>query len=157
MILSAVGMAEKYRRMYQSGMTNHPRGNLDSRVHDRPVRNRNRHSSKHTPQIHNPMHTHSRFVSMTLPMPAKDHRIYATAARLLARVMGKKAPTVEALLLHDLRGRDAAGVADDYLDSIGWPNPAGRIVALRRQSLSPLRCRMSRLRLPRRPIDPSTN
>jgi hypothetical protein len=39
--------------------------------------------------------------------------------------MGDKAPDVRALMEHNLRNRDAAGMAEDYLASIGWPFPKG--------------------------------
>lgn len=52
---------------------------------------------------------------------------------------------------------DATGIADDYLDSVRWPRKAGRVVALRRSDLSPLRRNRRRLRLPVQPVDPSRN
>lgn len=103
------------------------------------------------------MQPRSRYIQLTIPIPAKDHRIYVSATRLLLRILGRKAPTVATLILHDLRGRDATGIADDYLDSIGWPRASGRVVLLRRNQLSPLRRSPRRLRGLGQPVDPSRN
>lgn len=46
--------------------------------------------------------------------------------------MGRKAPDALNLLISSLQGRDATGVADDYLDSVRWPSTSGRMVSLRR-------------------------
>lgn len=35
--------------------------------------------------------------------------------------MGAKAPDVITLIQTNLQGRDARGLAEDYLDDIGWP------------------------------------
>jgi hypothetical protein len=48
--------------------------------------------------------------------------------------MGRKAPDALNLVKFSLQGRDATGVADDYLDSVRWPHAAGRMVSLRRPS-----------------------
>lgn len=45
--------------------------------------------------------------------------------------MGGKAPSVNTLIRAQLIGRDAPGVADDYLDGIGWPPEKGRVISLR--------------------------
>jgi hypothetical protein len=58
-------------------------------------------------------------VSVTLP-PA-DYRVYASAARMLARIMGKQAPDATAIVRAQLCGRKPYGIANDYLDSIEWP------------------------------------
>lgn len=99
----------------------------------------------------------SRSIRLHIPLPAKDYSIYVSAARLLVRIMGRKAPTVAVLVLHDLCGRDATGIADDYLDSIGWPRAIVRVVSLRRSRFSPLRRSVRYRRLPGRPNDPSRN
>lgn len=74
--------------------------------------------------------------------------------------MGDKAPDVIALIHSNLRGRDARGLADDYLDWAGWPFPKRRPKSL----ASRRRCFVSKL--PRRqevecrlplPLDPSRN
>ena len=84
--------------------------------------------------------------------------------------MGRKAPDVLNLVKFSLQGRDAPGVADDYLDSVRWPHAAGRMASLRRPT-KPIRriprnvARASRAgiepRLPagcnRAPADPSRN
>ena len=65
-------------------------------------------------------------------LPAADYRIYVSAARKLRRIMGQQAPDVLTLVSFSLQGRDATGIADDYLDSVRWPHAAGRMVSLRR-------------------------
>lgn len=71
-------------------------------------------------------------VRIALDLPVGDYRVYAAAARLLSRIMGRKAPNALTLIQHSLQGRDATGVADGYLDSVDWPLAAGRVVSLRR-------------------------
>ncbi len=76
--------------------------------------------------------------------------------------MGDKAPDVIALIQTNLRGRDARGLADDYLDWAGWPFPKRRPKSRESRSLrrgpegTPRRQQAleSRLRLP---ADPSRN
>ena len=65
-------------------------------------------------------------------LPAADYRIYVSAARKLRRIMAQQAPDVLTLVSFSLQGRDATGIADDYLDSVRWPHAAGRMVLLRR-------------------------
>ncbi|MBL9217557.1 MAG: hypothetical protein JNG82_03655 [Opitutaceae bacterium] len=73
------------------------------------------------------MHTRSRPVQLNLPLPAADYRVFVLATRILRRVMGRKAPTTLVLILRNLTERNANGVADDYLDWVGWPQ--GRLPA----------------------------
>jgi hypothetical protein len=109
-------------------------------------------------------------IQITVPLPAADYRIYISAARKLRRLMGRQAPDALNLVRFSLQGRDASGVADDYLDAIRWPPAAGRMVSLRRPVRSARRtarivARASRpaaeARLPagciRAPADPSRN
>jgi len=70
-------------------------------------------------------------VSLVIFLPAEDFSIYVEAHRILKCLMGRKAPRLEKLMLHDLRGRDAPGIADNYLDSVRWPLGCGRAVNLR--------------------------
>lgn len=61
--------------------------------------------------------------------------------------MGAQAPDVLVLIQANLRGRDARGLAEDYLDVVGWPHAerrrsspttrglrSPRIIARRRQN-----------------------
>ena len=75
--------------------------------------------------------------SIQVLLPAADYRVYASAARLLIRVMGRKAPDALALIRHTLGGRDATGIADDYLDAISWPTAARHAAWLRRPAPPP--------------------
>ena len=63
---------------------------------------------------------HHRPVQLTLALPAADYAAYAGAAAILNRVMGRKAPDVLVLIVHSLRSRDTHGLAEDFLDAIGW-------------------------------------
>jgi len=80
---------------------------------------------------------HRPSTSITFSMPAKDHRAYIDAISILRRFMGHRAPDAQTLVLHNVCGRDAAGLADEYLDSIDWARTAGRTVWLRRRKAGP--------------------
>jgi hypothetical protein len=60
-------------------------------------------------------------IHLLLSLPTRDFNVYARAAMHLREIMGKKAPNVIVLMVHTLRCRDARGLADDYLESVGWP------------------------------------
>jgi hypothetical protein len=70
-------------------------------------------------------------VRITIPFAAADYGVFVNATRQLRRIMGRSAPGVLALIRFNLQGRDATGIADDYLDAVRWPNAAGRIISLR--------------------------
>ena len=72
-----------------------------------------------------------RLIPLTVALPQGDYRVYAAAARILARIMGRKAPDALALIQHQLVKRDSTGIADDYLDSVGWPLAEGRAISVR--------------------------
>lgn len=78
-------------------------------------------------------------IRVTVAIFTSDYRTYVRAARILSRVMGHTAPTVEALIRFQLMGRDTTGVADDYLDSTGWPLERARIIPLRQPRSKPRR------------------
>jgi hypothetical protein len=79
-----------------------------------------------------PMQPRSTRLQINVLLPAADYRIYVSAARKLRRIMGQQAPDALNLVGFSLQGRDANGIADDYLDSVRWPHAAGRMVSLRR-------------------------
>jgi hypothetical protein len=60
-------------------------------------------------------------IYLVLSLPTQDFNAYADASIRLRKVMGKKAPNVIILMEHTLRCRDAGGLAEDFLESIGWP------------------------------------
>lgn len=113
------------------------------------------------------MDPRSRPVQLHVPLPAADHRIYLAAVRRLRRVMGRKAPDLPRLIQYNLQGRDATGLADDYLDSVGWPVARRRRNALQRTGRSPVRGPRTLPRAQRAnreltgraqpPVDPSRN
>ena len=70
-------------------------------------------------------------VPITIPFAATDYGVFVNATRQLRRIMGRSAPGVLALIKFNLQGRDATGIADDYLDAVRWPNAAGRVISLR--------------------------
>jgi hypothetical protein len=76
-------------------------------------------------------------------LPTADYQVYLSAARRLVRVMGRRAPDVSTLIRHTLGGRDAIGIADDYLDAVSWPTSAKHAAWLRRPSPPPARNKAS--------------
>lgn len=44
--------------------------------------------------------------------------------------MGEKSPDVDRLIADQVTGHDAIGITDEYLDRIGWPRVAGRMITL---------------------------
>ena len=60
-------------------------------------------------------------IGVYLLLPTADYKVYVRAARCLKRTMRKMAPGALALMTHSLRCRDPRGLAEDYLDSTGWP------------------------------------
>lgn len=66
------------------------------------------------------MHRAAKHLQITVSFPLKDHRTFVAATRILSGVMGRKAPTTLTLIQRNLTGRDPEGIADDYLDFIGW-------------------------------------
>jgi len=110
------------------------------------------------------MHTRSRPVQLKLPLSAADYLVFVLATRILRRVMGRKAPTTLVLIQRNLTERDANGVADDYLEWVGWPQgrlPAGPMPRSRSITGRRARVAVSRLKTPLlRPeglLDPSRN
>jgi hypothetical protein len=94
------------------------------------------------------MHTRSALVSLTIPLPAADYRVFRSAARRLKRILGQQAPDVPALIQFNLRGQDVRGLTDYYLDRLGVPVAAGRSVTLRARRQ---RGGLVRKSVPRRP------
>ena len=103
-------------------------------------------------------------IRLTLLFASADYRVFADAVRLLRRIMGREAPDVAALIQLNLRDRDATGLADEYLDSIRWPEAAGRVAGLRLRAAKHVR--KIRVGVPRRrrislgetpPVDLSRN
>ena len=84
---------------------------------------------------------------------------------VLVRLMGAKAPDAIGLIQQHLSGRDARGLADEYLDTVGWPMQGSRTVSLRRRGQVPAAVRPARIAAPppvvlprqRSPLDPTRN
>ena len=110
------------------------------------------------------MHRAANHLHLTVPFPLKDHRTFVSATRILGRVMGKKAPSTLTLIQHNLTGRDPEGIAEDYLDFIGWPDgqtsraaPKDRKSATaksKRPLAAPMRLLLLRLHAP---VEPGRN
>ena len=104
------------------------------------------------------MHRPAKYLAITVSLPPKDRRSFVSAACILRRLMGKKAPTALKLIQHNLTERDPDGIADDYLDCIGFlrevtARPASRngkpsSATSRQHSATPMRLLLPRVRLP---------
>lgn len=112
-----------------------------------------------------PMHRRPSLVRITVPLPAADHRVYVSATRILRRIMRDQAPDVVILIQSKLTKHDATGVAEDYLDLVGWPFAGRRMIVPRRtkQDDRPPVRRVARAApfvatvRPCKPVDPSRN
>jgi hypothetical protein len=60
-------------------------------------------------------------VRIVIDLPLRDFTAFAEATEHLARKMGRRAPDVFALVVHQLRRRDVPGLTEEYLESAGWP------------------------------------
>lgn len=60
-------------------------------------------------------------VRVRVTLPAAEYRVFASAARLLARMMGAQAPDVETVMRALLGGRGPVDIVDGHLDSADWP------------------------------------
>lgn len=78
-------------------------------------------------------------IAVQIMLPQRDYRAFAAAVRLLRHSMGDRAPDVPTLVLHNLGRRDAAGLAEEYLESVNWPVTRSELPATKRHHLSPLR------------------
>lgn len=76
------------------------------------------------------MSSSSSTVSISVSLRRLEYRVYVTAQRNLRRILGTRAPDVDALIQAQIAGRDAVGIADEYLDRIGWPGVSGRMISL---------------------------
>lgn len=112
------------------------------------------------------MHPRSRSITITLPLPTADYRVYESAIRILRRIMGDRAPDVVTLLRSKLVKHDATGVVEDYLERVDWPHAERPLILPRPGSRSreevrlkhPVRPRLQVLRMRGRPpADPSRN
>lgn len=65
-------------------------------------------------------------VLVTVSLSPTEYRPFVLAVSRLRRILGAKAPDTGGLIQTNLRGRDARGLAEDYLDSIGWPHAKRR-------------------------------
>lgn len=68
-----------------------------------------------------------------IPIRPACYRVYVSAARILRRKLGTKAPDAVALIRHELRNRDPEMVADDYLE-LRCGQHAGRPAEPRRRA-----------------------
>lgn len=108
-------------------------------------------------------------ITVTVPLPTADYRVYESAAKILRRIMRDHAPDVVMLIQSKLVKHDATGVVEDYLERVDWPQAERPLIlprpgsrgreSVRLQSparrgrpslkVQPLRCRP--------PADPSRN
>src|SRR4051812_44944022 len=70
-----------------------------------------------------PMSRRHQLIPVSVELPPADYHVYASAARMLTRIMGTEAPNTVAIMQAQLRDLKPCGLADDHLDSVGWPKP----------------------------------
>ena len=61
--------------------------------------------------------------NLVVTLPVSDSQVFIEAARLLIPILGVKAPTPVALVLHELSRRQPKAVVEEYLYFIGWFEP----------------------------------
>ena len=71
----------------------------------------------------------SAVVHISIALPRCDYAAFRAAVRRLSREMGNQTPTVSQLVTHTLLRRDSKGLAEDYLESVGWPLGPGNQTA----------------------------
>lgn len=90
-------------------------------------------------------------ILVTVSLTPSEYRPFVCAAHRLRRILGARAPKACTLIQANLRGRDARGLAEDYLDVIGWP-------PVQRRTRRPLPQNQTMLaKAVRTPPDPSRN
>ena len=60
-------------------------------------------------------------IRVRVTLTPADYRVYVSAARILARIMGAQAPATGTIIQAQLGRRDASGIVDDHLDAVDWP------------------------------------
>ena len=63
-------------------------------------------------------------LSLVVTVPVVDSQVFTDAAQLLIPILGVKAPSPVALVLHELGRRKPKAVVEEYLYYIGWFEPA---------------------------------
>ncbi len=67
-------------------------------------------------------------ITITIPLLTADYETFGTAVRILRRIMGDQAPDMILLVCSKLAKHDATGLAEDYLDLVGWPHARRRLI-----------------------------
>jgi len=62
-------------------------------------------------------------LSLVVTVPIADSQVFSDAAQLLVPILGVKAPSPVALILHELGRRKPKAVVEEYLYFIGWFEP----------------------------------
>jgi hypothetical protein len=60
-------------------------------------------------------------IRVRVTLPPADYRVYISAARILARIIGGSAPAVGTIIQAQLGGRKPSSIAEDHLDAVDWP------------------------------------
>jgi hypothetical protein len=69
----------------------------------------------------NPLPRNRGSVEISISIPAAEFQVYVTAAGILARIMGTKAPNAAVLVASQFGSRGAEDIADAHLDLVDWP------------------------------------
>ena len=67
--------------------------------------------------------SHPKVLSLVVTVPVADSQVFTAAAQLLIPILGVKAPSPVALILHELGRRKPKAVVEEYLYFIGWFEP----------------------------------
>ena len=68
--------------------------------------------------------SHPKVLSLVVTVPVADSQVFTDAAQLLIPILGVKAPSPVALILHELGRRKPQSVVEEYLYFIGWFEPS---------------------------------
>ena len=68
--------------------------------------------------------SHPKVLSLVVTVPVADSQVFTDAAQILIPILGVKAPSPVALILHELGRRKPQSVVEEYLYFIGWFEPS---------------------------------
>lgn len=67
-------------------------------------------------------------ITITIRLLTADYETFESAVLILRRIMSDQAPDLMLLVCSKLAKHDATGLAEDYLDLVGWPHARRRLI-----------------------------